>query len=626
MATSPTFEKLGRATSIQQLFEAQAEHNPDALAIVYKDERLTYGQLNARANQLAHYLQQLGIGRNVLVGLCVERSLDMVIGLLSIIKAGGAYVPLDPMYPAERISSMLEDACVPFVLTQQRFGAHIDTRTMQIICLDAGDGIAQIAQQPIDSPTTNITSDDLAYVIYTSGSTGRPKGVQITHGSLLNLISWHQRAFSVTAHDRATQVASPAFDAAGWELWPYLTAGASIYLPDEETRITPTLLRDWLVEQRITITFQPTALAESLIALEWPLQTSLRYMLTGADTLHYYPPSDLPFALINNYGPTEATVVATSGLIPPVSHPDMPPPIGRPIDNTHVYILDEQLQPVPHGTTGELFIGGRGVARGYLNRPELTEERFLPDPFSREPVARMYRTGDLARCLPDGQIAFVGRTDYQIKLRGYRIEPNEIVAILNEHEAIQASCVVAREDAAADKQLVAYIQPIPEIQVTALALRDALKMRLPEYMIPSIYVLMDTLPLTTNGKVDRAALPLPDASNTLRDEITALAVTPIEIRLAAIVAHLLHLAQVGIDENFFMLGGHSLLGTQLIAQIASTFGVAPTLRMLFNAPTVHELASEIEQLMLVKLQAMSDEEVQQLLQNEVSVCQDEMTQ
>jgi amino acid adenylation domain-containing protein len=602
---------------IAELVSHAARLTPDALAITDGQQKLSYQELNQQANRLAHYLQALDVQRNVPVGLYVERSLEMVIGLLGILKAGGAYVPLDPMYPPERVSFMLKDACAPVVVTKQHLLQHFDAHALQVLCLDAEE--EQLSQQASDEPESLSSGDDLAYIIYTSGSTGGPKGVQITHNNLLNLVFWHQRAFSVTAYDRATQVASPAFDATGWELWPYLTAGASVHFPNEETRITPALLRDWLVEQRITITFQPTALAESLIALEWPIQASLRYLLTGADTLHRYPPANLPFTFVNNYGPTEATVVATSGPVLPADQPEMPPTIGQPIDHVRIYILDEQFHQVPTGTTGELFIGGKGVARGYLNRPDLTEERFLPNPFSDQPDARMYRTGDLARILPDGQIAFVGRADYQIKLRGYRIEPNEIAAVLNEHEAILASCVMARDDITGEKQLVAYIALVPGAQVTAAALHSVLKTRLPDYMIPSAYVLLDTLPITANGKVDRLALPAPDASNTLRDDITALPGTPTEIRLAAIVAQLLHLAQVGIDENFFMLGGHSLLGTQLIAQIAATFGVSLSLRMLFNAPTVRELAAEIERSILAKLQVMSDEEVQHLLQAESAI-------
>ncbi len=610
-------ENFGDIRCVPARVSDYAALTPDALAIACGQQVLSYKELNSRANQLAHYLSALGVQTNGPVGLYMERSLEMVIGLLGILKAGGAYVPLDPSYPAERVSFMLEDAHIPIVVTQQHLQQHLNAHTIQIVCLDADE--EQLAQQSNDEPALAITADSLAYIIYTSGSTGHPKGVQVTHGNLLNLIMWHQRAFAVTSPDRATQVTSPAFDATGWELWPYLTAGASVHLPDEETRITPALLLNWLLEQRITISFQPTALAESLIALDWPTSASLRYLLTGADTLHHYPPTDLPFTFINNYGPTEATVVATSGPVVPTSHPTMLPPIGRPIEHVRIYILDEQLQHVPTNTIGELYIGGKGVARGYLNRPELTAEKFIADPFSTDLDARMYRTGDLARYLADGSIAFVGRADYQIKLRGYRIEPNEIITALNEYEALQASCVIAREDLPGEKHLVAYIQLIPAMQVTALALRDALKTHLPEYMIPSTYVLMEKLPITANGKVDRAALPEPDASNTLRDDITALASTPTEIRLAAIVANLLHLAQVGADENFFLLGGHSLLGTQLIAQIAATFGVSLSLRILFNAPTVRELAAEIERLILVKLQAMSDEEVQRFLEAESAI-------
>ena len=323
-------------------------------------------------------------------------------------------MPLDPSYPLERLAFMLEDSQASVLVTQQYLASRLAPQKAQLICLDTDASV--LAQQSETEPISTVTSDDLVYVIYTSGSTGRPKGVQITHKSLLNLVFWHQHAFAVTPVDRATQVTSPAFDATGWELWPYLTCGASIYLPDEDTRIAPVRLRDWLLRNRITITFLPTALTESVIALEWPSTASLRYLLTGADKLQRYPTPSLPFALINNYGPTEATVVATSGQVPSTEHHDGPPSIGRPIVNTQVYILDEHLQQVPIGMTGELYIGGVGVGKGYLNRPELTAERFIPHPFSSEPGVRLYKTGDLARYLPDGQIAFLGRADQQVKI------------------------------------------------------------------------------------------------------------------------------------------------------------------------------------------------------------------
>ncbi|MGI9059684.1 MAG: non-ribosomal peptide synthetase [Ktedonobacteraceae bacterium] len=601
-------------TCIPQLVAMQAEATPDAVALVMGTQLLSYKELNQRANQLAHYLQALGVGPNVLVGLCVKRSLDMVVGLLGILKAGGAYVPLDPTYPADRIAFMLADAQVPVLITQQDIVTHLSAQTAKVICMDNATTV--LDQQSVTEPISSVTAYDLAYVIYTSGSTGHPKGTQITHSGLLNLVYWHRRAFEVTSKDRATQVSSPAFDATGWELWPYLTAGASMYLPDEDTRVTPTSLRDWLVHNDITISFLPTVLAESIMTLEWPATTSLRFLLTGADTLHHFPPSTLPFALINNYGPTEATVVATSGRVFPLSDSSNTAgvlSIGRPIDNTQIYILNEHLQPVPIGETGELYIGGAGVARGYLNHPELTEERFIQHPFSSDPNARLYKTGDLSRYLPDGQIVFMGRSDYQIKIRGFRIEPDEIVAALNEHPAVQTSIVVAREDSVGDKQLVAYIVPTAEINVSASSLQDMLAARLPAYMIPTTFVILASLPLTPNGKIDQSALPVPDALNTLRNEVATEPSTPIEEQLVNLLAPLLSLDQVGIDDNFFMLGGHSLLGTQLIARIADTFGVTMTLRTLFEAPTVRELSSEIEELIIAKVEAMSDDEVQRIL-------------
>jgi amino acid adenylation domain-containing protein len=601
-----------RNRCIHQIVSKCASTTPDAVALVAGDQMLSYGQLNQRANQLAHYLQALGVRPNVLVGLCIERSVDMVVGLLGILKAGGAYVPLDPSYPSERLTWMLEDAQAPVLVTQQSLAPRLPTGQTRVVCLDANPAV--LAGQSETEPTSTVTIDDLAYVMYTSGSTGRPKGVQITHDSLLNLVFWHQRAFAVTPSDRATQVASPAFDATGWELWPYLTASASVYLPDEDTRVSPPALRDWLLKHSITITFLPTVLAERIMTLDWPLTTSLRLLLTGADTLHHYPSPTLPFKLINNYGPTEATVVATFGRVPPTEHPDGPPSIGRPIDNTQIYILDERLRQVPIGVVGELYIGGAGLARGYLNRPELTAEQFIPHPFSDDPHARLYKTGDLARFLPDGQIAFLGRNDHQIKIRGYRIETNEITSVLNEHPAIQTSVVVAREDVPGDKCLVAYIVLVPGACVTVRSLQDTLATQLPDYMIPATFVVLESLPLTPNGKIDRASLPMPDTTNTLRDEVIALPSTPTEKRVAAIVTSLMNLEQVGVDDNFFLLGGHSLLGTQIIAQLAETFGVDLSLRSLFESPTVRLLSAEIERLILARVEAMSDEEVLHLLQ------------
>lgn len=597
---------------VPELVAARAATTPDAMAIVAVDDALSYQELNSRANQFAHHLQELGVQPGTLVGCCINRSVDLVVGLLGILKAGAAYVPLDPNYPSERLSFMLNDAQVDTLVTLQNLAARFCNEKVRAVCLDSDSTL--LARQSITNPAPSTTIDDLAYIIYTSGSTGLPKGVEISHRSLLNLIFWHRRAFEVTAKDRATQLTSPAFDATGWEIWPYLSAGASIHIPDENTRVTPLALRDWLLNNRITISFVPTALAESMISQEWPETTSLRYLLTGADTLHRYPAPSLPFALVNNYGPTEATVVATYGHVPPTPKAENAPTIGRPIDNTQIYILDEQLQQVPIGTPGELYIGGAGLARGYLNRPQLTAERFIRHPFSDELEARLYKTGDRARFLADGQIAFMGRTDHQIKIRGYRIEPGEVIAALNDHPTIQASTVVACEDIHGDNRLVAYIVRLPGAEVTASSLRNKLQQQLPDYMIPATFVPLDALPLTLNGKIDRAALPLPDETNTLRDGTIVAPTTITERRLVEIVTPLLGLAQIGIDDNFFLLGGHSLLGTQMIARVAETFGVNLLLRSLFEAPTIRQLATEVERLVFVKIETMNEEEILHLLE------------
>ena len=611
-AWNTTQQNYPRNACVPQLVAQQAATTPNAVALVSDEQILTYGELNRRSNQLAHRLQALGIGSNALVGLCVERSFEMVVGLLGILKAGGAYVPLDPTYPNERLSFMLEDAQAPVLVTQKNLAARFPTRAVHVVCFDADAAI--LAQQSKTELFPLATINDLAYMIYTSGSTGRPKGVQITHNSLLNLMFWHQRAFEVTSSDRATQIASPAFDATGWELWPYLTIGASVYLIDEHRRISPPLLRDWLVNKGITITFLPTTLAENMMALEWPSRVPLRYMLTGADKLRHYPPPTLPFALINNYGPTEAPVVATSGCVLPTTNLSSPPSIGRPIANTQIYILDEYLRQVPIGEQGELYIGGVGLAKGYFNRPDLTAERFISHPFSDEPGARLYKTGDVARFLPDGQIAFLGRNDQQIKIRGYRIEPDEIVSVLNRHTSIQTSLVIAREDIPGDKRLIAYVVLVPDSHITVSSLRDTLKKSLPDYMIPTAYVVLEMLPLTPNGKVDRIGLPIPDTLNTLQDEIATVPGTPLEKRLTEIVASLLNIEQVGLDDNFFMLGGHSLLGTQMITRVAETFGVDLPLRALFEAPTVRLLATTVERRIVAIVETMSDEEALRLLQ------------
>jgi amino acid adenylation domain-containing protein len=617
LAWNATERDYSRNLCVPELVAYQAAIAPCAPAVASWDHALSYAELNRHANQLAHHLRRLDVGPDVPVGVCVERSVDLVVALLGVLKAGGAYVPLDPTYPPLRLSFMLEDTQAPVIVTQQSQAPRLLAHNAQIVCLDSDAPL--LAQQMTTDPAPVATIADLAYVIYTSGSTGRPKGVQITHESLLNLIFWHQQAFSVSAADRATQLAGPAFDATVWELWPYLTIGASVYLPDETTRITPARLRDWLVEQQVTITFLPTALAERIMALTWPRETALRHVLTGADTLHRYPSPDLPFTVVNNYGPTENTVVTTSGPVLPTTRPDaLLPSIGRPIANVQVYILDEHLRQIPVGEIGELYIGGAGLSRGYLHRPDLTAERFIQAPLGAGAGARLYRTGDLARFLPDGQIAFLGRADTQIKIRGYRIEPDEIVTVLNDHPAIEASVVTASEEPAGDKRLLAHVVLAPGAAPTVSALQSHLRTHLPDYMIPATFVTVEGLPLTPNGKVDRRALPAPSAANTLRDDPGAATepCTRIEERVAEIVSSLLNVDQVALDDNFFMLGGHSLLGTQLIARLADVFGIEIQLRALFEGPTVRELSAKVERLVVAQVESMSDEDIEQLLAGE----------
>jgi len=501
---------------------------------------------------------------------------------------------MDPAYPPDRLAFMLDDAQAPVLISSPSIAQRLPLAKREHVYLDA----PKIADHPAEPPPVPIGPDDLAYVIYTSGSTGRPKGVEISHRSLANLVSWHTQAFSVTALDRASHLAGLGFDAAVWELWPYLAVGASVHLAEEDTRNSAEALWGWLLAQRISISFVPTPLAEQLLGLrlKWPRKIALRVLLTGGDTLQHYPPPGLPFLVVNNYGPTECTVVATSGPLLPNRSATALPPIGRPIANTQIYLLDQRLQPVPAGATGEMYIGGAGVARGYHNRPDLTVEKFITSPFSDEPGARLYKSGDLARLLPDGQIAFLGRMDDQIKIRGYRIEPNEIVSALRRHPDIHGSVVVAREAARGERQLVAYIVPKAEFDLTYTGLRDFLGDFLPEYMIPAAFVRIDALPLTPHGKIDRAALPEPTPTNTLQDDGSAEPCTSTEQHVAEILGELLNLESVGLEDNFFLLGGHSLLGAQLIARLRDAFGVEISLRSLFEGPTVAALSAELDRL------------------------------
>ncbi|WJQ84451.1 linear gramicidin non-ribosomal peptide synthetase LgrC [Brevibacillus brevis] len=579
-----------RETCVHEIVARIAQELPNQLAVVSEEGQITYAELDAKANQVANYLQKQGVSSETLVGICVERSIDMLIGQLGILKAGGAYVPMDTAYPQERLAFMMKDANMPVVVTQERLLGRLPEGTASFICLDRDWHI--ISEESSEAPTAAMTTENLAYVIYTSGSTGTPKGVEIEHAALLNLICWHQRSYSVDSNDRASQIAGTAFDASVWEIWPYLTKGATLYLPLEDIRLVPEELRDWLVASGITISFLPTPLAERLLTLEWPIDTKLRYMLTGGDKLHDYPPATMPFTLVNQYGPTENAVVATAGVVPPEAAHVFAPSIGRPIDNVQVYVLDEKRNPVSIGVAGELYIAGDSLARGYLKRPDLTKERFVANPYSQKPGARMYRTGDLVRYLPDGSIDFIGRADDQVSIRGFRVELGEIETALYTHPAVKETIVLVREDMPGVKRLAAYVVLGEKQEIQASDFRSYLKEKLPEYMVPAAFVVMDNLPLTPNGKVDRQALPVPDFLHNETEGSFAAPTTAIEATLADIWKKVLGVDNVGIYDNFFELGGDSILSIQIVSR-ANQAGIRLTPKQLLRNQTIAELASVV---------------------------------
>ncbi|HYP26889.1 MAG TPA: amino acid adenylation domain-containing protein, partial [Blastocatellia bacterium] len=577
-----------RDVCVHHLFEEQAGRTPHAVAVVCGQDRLTYGELNRKANQLADHLRGLGVGPEVLVGICVERSLDMVVGLLGILKAGGAYLPLDPEYPKERLAFVLEDAEVKVLLTHEGLIESFPQIDMPVVRLD-GDW-PSIARQSAGDTRCRQSASSLANVIYTSGSTGKPKGVEVQHASVSNLAAWHRRVYGVTAADRTTQVARLAFDASTWEIWPYLLGGATLHIVDRETLAEPSKIVEFLAANDITVAYLPTPLAEAVLNEKWPREVSLRLLHTGGDRLRRHPDEGLPFRLVNNYGPTENTVVATSAPLAPTPNADVAPHIGRPVSNVQVYLLDAHLQPVPVGVVGELYIGGDGLARGYRRRPDLTAEKFIPNPFSTEPGARLYRTGDLARYLPDGNIEYQRRVDQQVKLRGFRIELGEIEAVLESHPAVAQAVVTVRESSPGEGRLVGYLVGKDEGSIAPGEIRAYLKEKLPEYMVPSAFVMMDRLPVTANGKIDRRALPEPDST---RPELSQAFVPPAEKKeklLADIWAEFLGLKQVGVHDNFFELGGDSILSIQVVAR-ANQAGLRLTPRHMFQHQTIAELAA-----------------------------------
>jgi len=562
-----------------------AAHPSDTLALASRAFRLTYGQLNDRAAALAHGLHLLGVGTDVPVAVFAHRTPAGILAALSILRAGGAYAMLDPSDPAGRLEAILRDLQAPFVLAERGLAGRLPKGAWKVIPLEEAPLIFSKPMEPLPAPGP----EDLACIQYVSSATGRPIGIEITQANLRHLIGWHQRAFQITAADSASQLTPPGHEAAIWEIWPYLTAGASLHFADAHAGSSVRLLAEWLCDEYITMAFAPPAVAEPLMRLAWPRRTALRYLLTGGDVLRMYPPAGLPFKVANHHLQAGATIVATSGLVPPQPDAGDMPPIGRPIGDMRAVILDRELQLVPDGVPGELCLSGPGVVHGYWNQPELSARHFAPDLFCADPRARLYRTGDLVKRLPDGQLAYVGRVDDQINIRGFRVEPAEIESALNACPEVLNSVVVLREEVQGDRRLVAYVIPRDDIEFSTDTVHDALLTRLPEYMRPAAIVVLSEFPHTADGQVDRAALPAPKfGSKTAARQ-------RVERRLGRIVSSLITARAIDADTNFLQMDVHPLLGALVLDRVQDAFGVKITSRQLYEAPTISGLANAIEQ-------------------------------
>lgn len=592
-------------TRLQHLFEEQARNTPDAVAVSCQGNQLTYAELNQRANQLAHYLIRLGVGPNLLVALCFERSLDMIVSILAVLKAGGAYLPLDPACPEERLNFILTDAAAPVLLTDEK-GVGLAKSPTISVSLTAN--AASIAFESVKNPVCDGTPDDLAYVIYTSGSTGQPKGVLVTHQNVIRLFTETESWFGFDANDVWSLFHSYAFDFSVWEIWGALLYGGKLAIVPFYVSRSPNDFYQFLAQERITILSQTPSAFRQLIRAEASSDTrqdlDLRCVIFGGEALElqslkpwFERHGDRKPRLINMYGITETTVHVTYR---PIQQADLDKNcgsvIGVPIPDLQLHLLDQNLNSVPAGVAGEIFVGGAGVARGYLNRPELTAERFIPDPFTSKAGARLYRSGDLARRHPNGELEYLGRIDEQVKIRGFRIEIGEIQAALNRHPAVRESAVIASDAANAEKRLIAYVVIDRAVSVTDL--RHFLGRTLPDYMVPSSFEFLESLPLTTNGKLDRKALPFPEqARPTIETKFIAPG-TPIETALATIWSELFHLERVGTADNFFELGGHSLIAVQMMIRIREQLGVELPLQVLSETPTIASLAEAIVQQLL----------------------------
>jgi amino acid adenylation domain-containing protein len=601
-------------TSTHKLFEQQVERDPEAVAVVGGGASLTYGELNRRANQVAHFLRRHGVGPEVLVGVCLRRSPQLVVALLGVWKAGGAYVPLDSEYPEERLSFMVSDAGVRVLLTEEQCKHLFAAVDANVVCLDT-DWPA-IEQENDSNPNNGVAPANLAYVMYTSGSTGKPKGAMILHRGLVNYLCWAIGAYGVRPGGSVPVHSSISFDLTVTSLYPALLAGGQVELLAEDVGAQNLLAALRRQKNRTLVKITPAhleALSLQLGSDEVAGMTNV-FVIGGenlpAEGLRLWRESAPATRLINEYGPTETVVGCCVYEVQPGDPNNGPVPIGRPIANTQLYILDESLDPLPPGEMGELYIGGAGVARGYLNRPELTEERFLPDPFCGNAEARMYKTGDLARYRADGVIEYMGRVDNQVKLRGYRIELGEIEAVLAGHPAVQSCAVLAREDKPGDKRLVGYLVARDGKPPATGELQSFLEERLPEYMVPAKFVVLDAFPLTHNGKVDRKALPAPAAETAQPGSQAEAPRNSAEEAIAAIWKEMFKLDQVGIHDDFFDLGGHSLLAIKVMSRLRDQFGIDLPVLNLFENPTIASLAVNLQQAMAAHAPEGSEETAQ----------------
>ena len=587
---------------IHQLFEERVKQIPDRVAVVCAGRQITYRDINERANRLAHYLQKLGVKPEILVGICVERSIEAIVGLLGILKAGGAYLPLDPAYPQERLAYMLSDARATVLLTQKKLATGLSKRVAKVVYLDTE--LADSGREIDRNLASRLKPENLAYVIYTSGSTGKPKGVAIAHGSVLNTIVDINRRFNVGGADRVLSLSSLSFDLSVYDIFGLLAAGGKIVFPDPSNPLDPAGWLDLIVRERITVWNSAPALMEIFVGYltqhAEKLPQSLRLVLLSGDRIPVNLAVRLKamndkLQLISLGGATEASIWSIFYAIEKLDPAWKSIPYGRPLSNQTFYVLDADRQPLPVGIPGELYIGGVGLARGYLNRPELTQEKFIANPFCDRAKDRLYKTGDLGRYLSDGNIEFLGRIDCQVKIRGFRIELGEIETVLAQHPAVREIAVVAREDISEDKCLIAYLVPSQEKTPTIDELRCFLKQKLPDYMVPSAFVILDSLPLTANGKLDRRALPAPEPTRARSEQLFIPPRDDLELQLQKIWEKVLGMKSIGIRDNFFDLGGHSLLAVRLFDHIEKQLGKNLPLVTLFQAPTIEELASILRQ-------------------------------